>query len=129
MMKKLARTDEGPAPKAIGCTPGTEARQHVRFQEISAGNLFGHGEALDSQQWLVNMTDLLKAIRIPDENQVEMTKIQLKDVAKTWWLEESARLEKLITWDQFSRDFYEKILLCKSLERNERMIYQIAVKD
>jgi len=44
------------------------------------------------------MTDLLKATRVPNENQVEMTKIQLKDVAKTWWLAESARLEKLITW-------------------------------
>ena len=46
--EKLTRTDKDPAPKTIGCTPGTEARQHVRFQEITAGNLFGHGEALDA---------------------------------------------------------------------------------
>ena len=76
--EKLTRTDEGSAPKIIGCTQGAEARQHVGFQEIIAGNLFKHGGALDAQQWLVNMTDLLKATRIPDENQVEMTKIQLK---------------------------------------------------
>ena len=80
--EKLTRTDEGLAPKVIGCTPGTEAMQHVGFQEISAGNLFGHGEALDAQQWLVNATDLLKVTRIPDENQVKMTKTQLKDVVK-----------------------------------------------
>ena len=72
--------------------------------------------------------DLLKATRVPDENQVKMTKIQLKDVARTWWLAETVRLEKPITWDQFSKDFYEKILLCNSSERNERMIYQIAVR-
>ena len=46
--EKLTRTDEGLAPKIIGCTLGTEARQHIRFQEILAGNLFEHGEALDA---------------------------------------------------------------------------------
>ena len=66
--EKLTRTDEGPAPKIIGCTLGTEARQHYGFQEITADNLFKHGGALDTQQWLVNMTDLLKVTRIPDEN-------------------------------------------------------------
>ena len=46
--EKLTRTDEGPAPRIIGCTPGTEARQHVGFQEIIAGNPFKHGEVLDA---------------------------------------------------------------------------------
>ena len=64
--EKLTRTDEGLAPKIIGCTPGTEARQHVGFQEIKADNLFKHGGALDAWQWLVNMTDLLKTTRTPD---------------------------------------------------------------
>ena len=54
------------------------------------------------------MTDLLKAAIIPGENQVEVAKIQLKDVARTWWLAEEARLEKPISWDQFSKDFYER---------------------
>ena len=47
-MKKLTRTDEGPALRIIGCTPGTEARQHVGFKKIIAGNLFKHGGALDA---------------------------------------------------------------------------------
>ena len=38
---------------------------------------------LDAEQWLIDTTDLLKAARIPDENQVEVVKIQLKDVART----------------------------------------------
>ena len=46
--EKLTRTDEGPAPRIIGCTLEPEARQHVGFQEILAGNLFKHGEALDA---------------------------------------------------------------------------------
>ena len=46
--EKITRTDEGSAPRIIGCTPGTEARQHVGFQKITAGNLFKHGGALDA---------------------------------------------------------------------------------
>jgi len=68
----------------------------------------GTERSLDSEQWLINTTDLLKAARIPDENQVEVAKIQLKDVARSWWLAEEARLEKPITWDQFSKGFYER---------------------
>ena len=52
--EKLTRTDEGPAPKIIGCTPGAEARQHVGFQEITVDNLFKHGEALThSSGWWI----------------------------------------------------------------------------
>ena len=39
---------------------------------------------------------------------MEVAKIQLKDVARTWWLAEEARLEKPISWDQFSKGFYER---------------------
>ena len=39
---------------------------------------------LDATRWLIDTTDLLKAARVPDENQVEVAKIQLKDVARTW---------------------------------------------
>ena len=46
--EKLTGTDEGPAPRIIGCTLGTETRRRVGFQEIIAGNLFKHGEALDA---------------------------------------------------------------------------------
>jgi len=55
---------------------------------------------LDAEQWMMDTIDLMKAARIPDENQVEVAKIQLKDVVRTWWLAEEARLEKPINWDQ-----------------------------
>jgi len=54
------------------------------------------------------MINFLKAVRNPSENQVKVVKIQLKDVTRTWWLAEEARLEKPISWDQFSRSFYER---------------------
>jgi len=40
-----------------------------------------------------------------------MTKIQLRDIARTWWLAEEARLEKPIAWDRFSESFYERFFL------------------
>jgi len=46
--------------------------------------------------------------RIPEENKVEVAKIQIKDVARTWWVAEEARLEKPITWNQFSKCFYDR---------------------
>jgi len=41
----------------------------------------------------------LKVARVPEENQVEIAKIQLKDVARTWWLAEEAKLDRPSTWD------------------------------
>ena len=51
---------------------------------------------LDAEQWLINMTDLLNAARIPSENQVEVAKIQLKDVARSWWLAEEQDWRNLL---------------------------------
>jgi len=53
---------------------------------------------LDAEQWLIDMTNLLKATHVPEEYQVEMVKAQLMGMAKTWWLAEEERLEKPITW-------------------------------
>ena len=48
---------------------------------------------LDAKQWMLDTTDLMKAARIPDENQVEVAKIQLKDMARTWWPAQEAKLD------------------------------------
>ena len=63
----------------------------------------GAEKPLDAEQWLINTADLLRASQIPKENLVEIAKIQLKNVTKTWWLAEEARPDKPITWDQFSK--------------------------
>jgi len=62
---------------------------------------------MQNRGWL-DMTNLLKAARAPNENQVEVAKIKLKDVARTWWLAEETTPEKLITWDKLSKGFYER---------------------
>ena len=78
------------------------------FRRLQPAEFLGTEKTLNTEQWLIDMTDLLKAARIPGENQVEVAKIQLKDVARTWWLAEEARLEKPISWDQFSKGFYKR---------------------
>jgi len=87
----------------------------------------GMEKPLDAEQWLIGTTKLMRAVWIPDENQVKVAKIQLKDVCRTWWLAEEVRLEKPITWDQFSKDFYEKILPYNNSEGDGEIIYQIVI--
>ena len=75
------------------------------FWRLKSAVFSGTEKPLDVEQWLIEMIDLLKAARIPSENQVKVAKIQLKDMVRTWWLAEEARLEKPISWDQFSKGF------------------------
>ena len=49
------------------------------FRRLQPVIFSGTEKPLDAEQWLVDTTDLLKAARVPDENQVEVAKIQLKD--------------------------------------------------
>ena len=56
----------------------------------------------------MNITDLMKAIRIADEDQVKVAKIQVRHVVTVWWIAEEAKLEKSFTWGQFSKSFYER---------------------
>jgi len=78
------------------------------FRRLQPAIFTGEEKPLDAEQWLTDTTDLLNAARVPKENQVEVAKIQLKDVARTWWLAEEARLEKPVTWDTFSKSFYSR---------------------
>lgn len=51
------------------------------------------------------MNSLLEAARILE---VEKIKVQLTDVARTWWLAEEAKLRGEVTWKQFSDGFYNR---------------------
>ena len=54
------------------------------FRRLQPAVFSGTEKPLDVEQWLIDMTDLLKSARISSENQVKVAKIQLKDVARTW---------------------------------------------
>ena len=78
------------------------------FRRLQPAIFTGEEKPLDAEQWLTDTSDLLNAARVPEENQVEVAKIQLKVIARTWWLAEEARLEKPVTWDTFSKSFYSR---------------------
>ena len=78
------------------------------FRRLQPAIFTGGEKPLEAEQWLTDTSDLLNAARVPEENQVEVAKIQLKDIARTWWLAEEARLEKPVTWDTFSKSFYSR---------------------
>jgi len=78
------------------------------FRRLQPAIFTGGEKPLEAEQWLTDTTDLLNAARVPEENQVEVAKIQLKDIARTWWLAEEARLETPVTWDTFSKSFYSR---------------------
>ena len=61
------------------------------FRRLQPAVFTGNEQPLDAEQWLTDTTDLLNAARVPQENKVEVAKIQLKDIARTWWLAEEAR--------------------------------------
>lgn len=46
--------------------------------------LAGTGKPLVAEQWLVDMTNLLRAARVPEEDKVELVKNLLTDVVRTW---------------------------------------------
>ena len=54
-----------------------------------------------------------------------MAKIQLKDVARTWWLVKEVRLEKPISWDQFSKVFYERFFPATAQKEMEEQFIRL----
>ena len=93
---------------------------------IAANNIHRGRRPLDTEQWLIGTTDLLNAARVSEENQVEVAKIQLKDIARTWWLAEEARLEKPITWDQFSKSFYNRLFPTTAQKEMEEQFIRLS---
>ena len=56
---------------------------------------------------------------------MEVAKIQLKDVVRTWWLAEESRLEKPISWDQFSKGFYERFFPATAQKEMEEQFIRL----
>ena len=50
------------------------------FRRLQPATFTGGEKPLDAEQWLTDTSDLLNAARVPKENQVEVAKIQLKDI-------------------------------------------------
>lgn len=53
------------------------------FHEFQPSTFLSTGGPLEVELWIVDMENLLKAIRILDDNRVDVVQIQLVDVAQT----------------------------------------------
>ena len=78
------------------------------FKKLFPAEFFGTKKPLVAEQWLSDMTELMTVARIPEDNQVEVIKLHIKDMAKNWWKATEATLQKPISWDQFSKSFLER---------------------
>ena len=67
------------------------------FRKLGPKIFSGNEKPLQAEQWLTDTKNLLKAARVPEADQVEVVKIQLTDITRTWWLAEEARLTPPIT--------------------------------
>jgi len=93
------------------------------FRKLQQTVFSGTKKSLDGEQWLIDTTNLMNVAQIPNEYQVEVVKIQLRDVTRPWWLAEEARLEKPITWDQFSKIFNKRFFsITAQKEMEEKFI-------
>ena len=71
--------------QALWTAPREQRPDNVSdFRKLQPATFSGTEKPLDAEQWLIDTTDLLKVAWIPNENQVKVVKIQLKDVARTW---------------------------------------------
>ena len=68
----------------------------------------GNEDPLETEQWLVYMMNLLEAANISAADQVRIVKVQLADIARTWWITEEAKLTSPATWKDFTDGFDER---------------------
>lgn len=95
------------------------------FRELQPTTFSGVETPLQADQWIVDMDNLLRAARIPPENRVDIVKIQLKDVARAWWLAEEPRLEKPVTWKAFSESFYAQFFPATAQREMEQKFIEL----
>lgn len=58
----------------------------------------GTEKPLEAEKWMADVTNLLEAANIPEVDQVKVIKVQLTDIARTWWLSEEAKHSGPISW-------------------------------
>ena len=61
-----------------------------------------------AEQWLLDTANLLQGANAPEAEQVKIIKVQLVDIARTWWAIEETKLTEPASWKQFTDSFYER---------------------
>ena len=78
------------------------------FRRLHHAVFIGEESHLVAEQWLVDTENLLVAARVPEIDRVDVVKIQLSGVARSWWLAEESHLPKPVSWKTFAEVFLAK---------------------
>lgn len=79
------------------------------FRRLNPKTLAENEGPLEAEQWLTDTVNILDAANVPTADRVKVAKVQLMNVARTWWLAEETKLKEPITWKQFSDGFYARL--------------------
>jgi hypothetical protein len=110
MMAGLAANNQAATAAVDRATAPREPRTGsiADFRRLLPREFTGTEEPLAAEQWLTDMVNLLEGANIPAADQVKVVKVQLTDVARSWWLAEEMNIEGPVTWNQFSDRFLER---------------------
>jgi transposase InsO family protein len=78
------------------------------FRRMNPKEYSGNEGPLESEQWITDMENLLEAANVPAADYVKVVKVQLTDIARTWWQTEEAKSAVPRTWKQFTDGFFER---------------------
>ena len=78
------------------------------FKRLNPKEFSGNEKPLAAEQWLLDVANLLQGANIPEAEQVKIMKVQLVDIARTWWAVEETKLTEPVSWKQFTDSFYER---------------------
>jgi hypothetical protein len=93
------------------------------FKRLNPKEFSGKEKPLATEQWLLDVTNLLQGVNIPEANQVKVVKVQLTNITRTWWSIEETKLQEPISWKQFTDSFYERFFpACAKKEMAEQFI-------
>ena len=98
----IAAIDRAVAPRVQSACNITD------FKRFNPKEFSSNEKPLAAEQWLLDVTNLLQGANFPEAEQVKIVKVQLVDIARTWWAVEETKLTESVSWKQFTDSFYER---------------------
>lgn len=99
------------------------------FRRLHPSISSGAERPLKAKQWIGNMKNLLKVVRIPKKNRVEVVCIQLTDVARTWWLADEVRHQEPLNWKKFMEVFHARFFQVSEKQVMRKKFLELQQRD
>ena len=105
-------------------TPRVQQAENITdFKRLTPKEFSSNEKPLAAEQWLLDTSNLLQGANIPEAEQVKIVKVQLVDIAHTWWAVEETKLIEPASWKQFTDSFYERFFpVCAKKEMEDQFM-------